>query len=138
MALEIPGFQRSWPVGATDLGSLTTINSIVRTNGYQYMFVKFAAGLLVPVTAATDKAVGILQNKPHVGDYATVMMSGVSRVASADAGIVVGSVVYLDAFGMVTRTQTSTAGAVGVAEEASANGSGFTIAVCLKPFGAVI
>lgn len=140
MAFEIPGFQRSWTVGATDLGVSRTINSIVRSNGYQYMFVKFSGGLLVPVTANTDKAVGVLQNKPGVGLQATVMVSGVTRVASNDATIIVGSPLVLDGFGMVVAQGTSGGGStvVGIAEEAAASGSGFTIAMALKPFAAVV
>lgn len=145
MAFEIPGFQRSWIAGGTagtagsDLSISQTINSIVCANGYQYMFVKLVAGLLVPVTANTDKVVGVLQNKPAPGQPGTVMISGTSRVRSVDSGIVVGSEVFIDAFGMVTRTQGGgTAGPVGIAEEASASGSGFMIAVTFKPFGAVI
>lgn len=144
MAFEIPGFQRSWIAGGTagvansDLSVAATVNSISCPNGYQYMFVKFASGVLVPVTAATDKAVGVLQNKPAPGTPATVMVSGVTRVRSSSASVSVGTPVYLDAFGMVTQTQTSTAGCVGVAEEVSATATGYIIAVCLKPFGAVI
>lgn len=138
MAIDIQGFDRSWTTGATDLGVQATINSIVCPNGYQYLFVKFSGGLIVPVTAATDKAVGILQNKPHPGDAAQVRTSGVSRIRCSDAGVTVGSVLYLDAYGMVTRTQTGSAGAVGIAEEPAASGSGYMISVCLKPFGAVI
>jgi hypothetical protein len=144
MALEIQGFQRSWIAGGTagsansDLSVACTVNGISCPNGYQYMFVKFSAGLLVPVTAATDNAVGIIQSKTPPTQAATVMLSGVSRVRSSDASIVVGTKLYLDAFGMVTHTQTSSAGCIGIAEEASANATGFMIAVCLKPFGAVI
>lgn len=143
MAWEIPGFSRSWIAGGSvgvagsDLSIGNTVNSIV-VDSYRYMFVKFSGGLLVPVTAATDKAVGVLQNKPAPGQAANVMISGVTRVRSIDATITIGTVVYLDAFGMVTHTQTSNAGAVGVAEEVSATGTGYIIAVCLKPFGAVI
>lgn len=142
MAFEIPGFQRSWTAGGTagtagsDLSISQTINSILCPNGYQYMFVKFAAGLLVPIAAATDQAVGVLQNKPAPGQAATVMLSGVTRVRSTDAGIIVGSVVYIDAFGMVKSTGTANQ-AVGIAEEASANATGFMVSICLKPFGAL-
>jgi hypothetical protein len=143
MAFEIPGFQRSWIAGGTagtpgsDLSISQTINSIVCANGYQYMFVKLVAGLLVPVTLATDKPVGVLQNKPAPGQPGTVMISGVTRVRSTDAAIVVGSEVFIDAFGMVKSTGTANQ-AVGVAEEASANGTGFIIAISLKPFGAIV
>jgi hypothetical protein len=138
MAWDIPGFDRSWIVGATDLSASTTINGVVCPNGYQYLFVKFSGGLLVPVTAATDKAPGVLQTKTTPGQAAQMRTSGVTRVRSIDSAITVGTVVYLDAFGMVTHTQTSSAGAVGIAEEVSATGSGYMIAVCLKPLGAVI
>jgi hypothetical protein len=138
MAVDLPGFDRSWPVGATDFSSPVTINSVVCPNGYQYLFVKFSAGLLVPVTAATDKAVGIVQNKPAAGGYAQLRISGISRVRSADSGITVGSPVYLDAFGFVTRTQTGSSGCVGVAEEVSTSGGGYMISITMKPLGAVI
>ena len=143
MAWDVPGFSRSWIAGGTlgvagsDLSVANTVNSIA-VDSYRYMFVKFSGGLLVPVTAATDKAVGVLQNKPQPGAAGTVMISGVTRVRSNDATITVGTVIYLDAFGMATHTQTGSAGAVGVAEEVAAAGSGYVIAVCLKPFGAVI
>ena len=142
MALEITGFQRSWIAGGTagvagsDLSVAATVNSISCPNGYQYMFVKFAAGLLVPIAAAADNAVGVLQNKPAPGQAGTVMISGVTRVRASDAGIIVGSPVYIDAFGMVTRTAASNH-FVGIAEEAAASASGFMIAICLKPFGAL-
>lgn len=143
MAFEIPGFQRSWTAGGTagvansDLSVAATVNSISCPNGYQYMFVRFNGGVLVPVTAATQPAVGVLQNKPAPGQAATVMISGVTRVRSSDAAITVGSVVYMDAFGMVTTTGTKSAAALGIAEEVSATAAGFIIAVCLKPFGLI-
>lgn len=144
MAWDIPGFDRSWTAGGSagvansDLSVAATVNGINCPNGYQYMFVKFSGGLLVPVAAATDNAVGVLQNKPIPGQPGQVRLSGVTRVRSSDSAITVGTKVYLDAFGMVTHTQTSTAGCVGVAEEVSATNAGYVIAVCLKPFGAVI
>jgi predicted RecA/RadA family phage recombinase len=143
MAFEIPGFQRGWTAGGTagqansDLSVACTVNSISCPNGYQYMFVKFSGGLLVPIAAATDAAVGVLQNKPVPGQEATVMTSGVTRVRSSSASITVGSKVYIDAFGMVTTTAQANQ-CVGVAEEVSATAAGYIIAVCLKPFGALI
>jgi len=143
MAFEIPGFTRGWIAGGTagtagsDLSIPATVNSIA-IDSFRYLFVKFAAGLLVPVSAATDNAVGVLQNKPAPGQIGQVMTSGVCRVKSNDAGIVVGSKLYLDAFGFVTRTQTGSSGCIGVAEEAVTGSGGFTIAVFLKQLGAVI
>jgi predicted RecA/RadA family phage recombinase len=143
MAFDIPGFERGWYAGGTagtagsDLSLPNTVNSIP-VDSYRYMFVKFASGVLVPIAAATDNAVGVLQNKPTPGQIGEVMLSGVTKVRSSDAAIAVGTKVYLDAYGMVTHTQTSSAGCVGVAEEVSATALGYTIALCLKPFGAVI
>lgn len=140
MAWDVPGFSRSWTAGGTagtagsDLSIANTVNSVA-VDSYRYMFVKFSSGLIAPIAAATDNAVGVLQNKPAPGQAATVMISGVTRVRSIDSAITVGSPVYIDAFGMVTHTQASNH-AVGVAEEVSATGSGYVIAVCLKPFGA--
>lgn len=143
MAFEIPGFQRSWIAGGTvgvansDLSVACTVNSISCPNGYQYMFVKFSGGVLVPVAAVGDFAVGVLQNKPTPGNVGTVMISGVTRVRSSDNTITVGSPIYIDAFGMVKGSPQSSNLCVGVAEEVSATNSGYIIAVCLKPFGAV-
>lgn len=142
MAWEIPGFSRSWTAGGTagvagsDLSVANTVNSI-SVDSYRYMFVKFSGGLIVPIQAATDFAVGVLQNKPVPGDPATVMISGVTRVRSNDAGITVGSAVYMDGFGMVKSTATSSNHPIGIAEEVAAAASGYVIAVCLKPFGNV-
>jgi predicted RecA/RadA family phage recombinase len=141
MAFEIPGFQRGWTAGGTagtagsDLSIGNTVNSIV-VDSYRYMFVKFSGGLLVPISGATDQAVGVLQNKPAPGQSGEVMISGVTRVRSSDAAITVGSVVYIDAFGMVAHTGTANQ-AVGISEEVSATATGYVIAVCLKPFGAI-
>lgn len=143
MAFEIPGFQRSWIAGGTagvansDLSVAATIGGVSCPNGYQYLFVKFSGGVLVPISGATDQAVGVLQNKPAPGQSATVMVSGVTRVRSSSNAITVGSKVYIDATGMVSNSGTANA-CVGLAEEVSATNSGFIIAVCLKPFGALL
>lgn len=142
MAWDIPGFQRSWTAGGvagtagSDLSIAATVNSIA-IDSFRYMFVKFSGGLIVPIAAGGDFAVGVLQNKPAPGQAATVMISGVTRVRSNDATIAVGSAVYIDAFGMVKATATAANHPVGIAEEVAATGSGYVVAVCLKPFGNV-
>lgn len=142
MAWEIPGFSRSWIAGGTtgqagsDLSVAATVNGI-NIDSFRYMFVKFSGGLLVPIAAGGDFAVGVLQNKPAPGQPGTVMISGVTRVRSNDATITVGSAVYIDAYGMVKATATSANHPVGIAEEVAATGSGYVVAVCLKPFGNV-
>jgi hypothetical protein len=144
MAWDIQGFDMSQTAGGTlgqagsDLSVATTVNSISCPNGYQYMAVKMSGGLVVPVTAATDAAIGVLQNKPAPGTAAQVRISGVTRMRSSDATITVGTTVYLDAFGMATHTKTGSSGSIGVAEEVSATAAGYMIAVLLKPLGAVV
>ena len=143
MAFDIQGFTRSWTIGATDLSAAATINTVVCPTGYQYMFVRFVGGLLVPVTANSQQAVGILQTyaaRPANGQAGTVMISGVTKVRSHDANIVVGSPLYMDNFGMVVTTGGSGAGSVvvGVAEEAAATGTGFLVSMCMKPLGAFV
>lgn len=142
MAFEIPGFTRGWLAGGTagsagsDLSIAATVNSIA-VDSFRYMFVKFSGGLLVPCTAGTDFAVGVLQNKPAPGQIGQVMTSGVTRVRSNDASIVVGSTVYMDAFGMVKSTATASNHPIGIAEEAAASAGGYVIAVFLKQLGNV-
>lgn len=142
MAFEIPGQTRGWIAGGTagtpgsDLSIGATVNSIV-VDSFRYLFVKFSGGVLVPVTAGGDFAVGVLQNKPAPGQVGTVMISGVTRVKSNDATIVVGSTLYMDAFGFVKATATSANHPIGISEENAPSSGGFTIAMCLKPFGNV-
>lgn len=140
MAFEIPGQTRGWIAGGTlgtagsDLSIPATVNSIA-IDSFRYMFVKFSGGVLVPITAGGDFGLGVLQNKPQPGDAATVMISGVTRVRSNDATIVIGSTLYMDAFGMVKASATSANHPVGIAEEVAPSASGYVIAMCLKPFG---
>lgn len=140
MAWDIPGFMRSYTAGGTlgtagsDLSVANTVNSIP-VDSYRYMFVKFSASLIVPISGATDLAIGVLQNKPQPGQPSEIMLSGVTKVRASDAGITVGSKLYIDAFGMVTRTAQVTQ-SIGFAEEAPASAAGYVIAVCLRPLGA--
>lgn len=145
MAFDIPGFQRGWIAGGTagtagsdlSIPNATFGGGSISIDSYRYLFVKFAAGLLVPCAAATDPAVGVLQNKPAPGQIGEVMISGVTKVRSSDNTIVVGSRVYIDQYGMVSSSGTANH-CVGVAEEVSATQLGYVIAVCLNPFGALV
>lgn len=142
MAFDIPGFSRSWIAGGTagsagsDLSFPATVNSIA-IDSFRYLFVKFSGGLLVPISAGGDFAVGVLQNKPAPGQPGTVMISGGTKVKSNDSSIVVGSTLYMDAFGFVKASATSSNHPIGIAEEAAPSSGGFTIAMTLKPFGNV-
>lgn len=146
MAFEIPGFNRSWVAGGTagsagsDMSLPATINSIALPS-LQYLFVAYVNSLVLPVNASgsayKNLALGVLQNKPAPGQAATVQISGVSRVHSNDSTIVPGSLLYVDAYGMVTSISgggTSTH-ACGIAESVAAASGGYMIGVLLKPMG---
>lgn len=131
MSYEIPGFTRSYEA-AVDL------------SGSYLKFVKLSGATVVAVAAATDAAVGVLQNKPNrpgtgvfIGaerSSATVMTSGVSRCVAAGA-LAAGTVVYLSADGRVTGT-VQAGKAVGITETACANANEL-VSVLLRPLGSI-
>lgn len=122
MSYEIPGFTRSFNAA----GDLTTS---------WFRFVKLSGAALAAVTAATDDAIGVLQNKPAVaGAAGTVMVSGTTRVFSGIA-LTAGVTVYLDTLGRVTSVAQA-GQAVGVTETA-VTGADLLVSVLLKPLGAV-
>lgn len=138
MAYEIPGFTRSY-------------EAVVDLSASQFKFVKLTGAKIVgAVTAATDDAVGVLQNRPlepGVGVYqggsnnaAAVMISGVSRVR-AGAAVAAGVPVVIDAQGRVVAAAAgataNTQPVVGVTETA-AGAADEIVSVLLKPLGGVI
>ncbi len=69
--------------------------------GFQYRFVKVTAARTVGLatTKATDRVVGVMQNKPQVtGQAATVGINGVSNMM-AGAAFAVGSLLTTDSTG---------------------------------------
>lgn len=132
MSYEIPGFTRSY-------------EAVADLSGSRFKFVKMSGGVIVAVTAATDAAVGVLQNMPNRPSpggvfqggertAGTVMIDGVSRVLAGKA-LAAGVTVYLDATGRVT--DVAQAGkAVGVTETAAANPNE-VVSVLLKPLGSL-
>jgi Uncharacterized conserved protein (DUF2190) len=85
-------------------------------NGHQYKFIKITGahqcGLLA---AVTEKAVGVLQNKPQgVGHAATVGFFGISKVRAAKA-IAAGAPVYSTAAGLATDASAGGALQQGIA-----------------------
>lgn len=74
--------------------------SAVPNSGFQYRFVKITGNHQVGLSVlATDKAVGIMQNKPQVpGQAATVAISGVSNI-TAGGVIAAGDIVASDTTG---------------------------------------
>lgn len=123
MAYDVPGFRRSFLAA----GDLTTS---------QYKFVKMSGVTIVAVAATTDKAIGVLENKPNAAGIAgTVMISGTCKV-KASKSFAAGVPVYLAADGRVTDVE-ATNEPVGFAESAS-SGADSVVSVLLKPLGAVI
>lgn len=59
----------------------------------QFYFVKMSANDTVALcSGATDKPIGVLQNKPTSGQIASVMVIGVTKVSS-DAALAVGDII---------------------------------------------
>lgn len=98
MAFEAPGASEfSFEAGA-DLST------------YQFHFVKLnGSGQIVPITADTDKPIGILQNKPPLGQAGTVWMAGISKLKSS-AAITAGAVVGPSANGRGVAAATKPVG----------------------------
>lgn len=101
-------------------------------SGQQLRFAKVSGQNTVTVTAAsTDAVVGVLQNKPTLGQEAAVMCLGISKVY-AGAAVAAGAEVMSDATGRAI-TASAAAGAnrvIGVALEAAA-AAGEVISVLL-------
>lgn len=99
--------------------------------GKQYRFVKVTGLHQVGLcTAATDEAIGVMQNKPQVtGQAATVAIFGVSNVM-ASAAITAGALVTADAEGRAVTTTTA-ADVLGVAL-GDASGANVLVPVLLR------
>jgi hypothetical protein len=72
MAIEIPGTQLSFVAGED-----------LRTKRF-YFLKLHTDGTVLLCTADTDNPIGILQNTPDVGQMATVMIDGVSKVVGGE------------------------------------------------------
>ncbi len=80
--------------------------------GNQYKFVKLDAnGDVIMPTAATDVAIGVLQNRPGLGQTAETVFVGVTKI-QGDAALAVGAVIGTSADGQAAAKTVS--GAVGV------------------------
>lgn len=126
MAWEAPSFMIPGLVASGDLSSK------------QFHFVKLsAANTVAACTAATDKPIGILQNKPTNGQNAEVMALGVSKLSS-DAALSVGDSVgpSADGQGDAKTPGTDTTEFIGgqVIEATTTAGGLATVTVnCLNP-----
>lgn len=94
MSQAIKDFEKSFQCGSVDL------------NTKQYFIVKqHTDGTMILAAAATDKIVGVLQNKPLIGEAALVRWAGTTKV-KAGGVITVGAWVTSDANGNAVATTT--------------------------------
>lgn len=104
----------------------------------QFKFVKISAGAVIVCTGATDKPLGVLQNKPTSGQAAEVMTMGTTKV-QADAALTIGDSIGSSADGQaaayVQGTDT-TKYIVGIVLTAATAAAGFATAVINCPSAA--
>ncbi len=94
MATSIKDFERSFKTGAASLATK------------QFYIVKqHTDGTLILAAAATDKIVGVVQNKPGIGLAAVVRIGGTTKVV-AGGTIAVGAWVTADSSGLAVATTT--------------------------------
>lgn len=94
MAQSIKDFQRSFVTGSVSLATK------------QFYIVKqHTDGTAILSAAATDKHIGVVQNKPAVGDAALVQFLGTTKVV-AGGTISVGAWVTADSNGKAVATTT--------------------------------
>lgn len=94
MSQSIKDFEKSFVCGSADL------------DGKQFYAMKqHTDGTIIIAAAATDKLVGILQNKPKIGEAALIRWGGTTK-AKAGGVIAVGAWVTTDGNGKVIATTT--------------------------------
>lgn len=122
MSQSIRDFERSFVCGATSLA----------TKQY-YMVKQHTDGTMILAAAATDKIVGVLQNKPAVGAAALVRMGGTTKVV-AGGTISVGAWVTSDSAGKAVATTTDKDVVLGKYLGAAAAAAGDIIEVQIHMF----
>lgn len=129
MAVEVPGFV------------LGILNANADLSAKQYHCMKLAnnSGVaeVAVCTAAGEKIIGILQDKPSAqGAVATLVTQGVTK-ASAGAAITAGALVMTDANGQVITAATAGSTIIGWALE-SAGGANELVTIMLQPAYGVV
>lgn len=86
-------------------------------------------------TAATDRCIGILQNKPNTGEAAAVLIMGRSPVVSDGSGtaIAVGDLIGPNASGVMVKKATADFNVLGMAVEASTTNGAVISALIFGP-----
>lgn len=104
----------------------------------QYKFVEIATtGKVSICNAATDKPIGVLQNKPNTGETAEVMVIGVTKV-QGDADLAIGDLIGTSADGQAdakTPGTDTTEYVVGMVIQDNAAAGGYATAAinCATP-----
>lgn len=121
---------------------MATFQSVFEINGKanadlsakQFYAAKLAGQDLVDVAGATDRAIGILQNKPLAGQAADVQVLGLSKAVSDGSGtpIAAGDVVGPNGSGALVKKATADYNACGIALDPS-TAAGTVIRVLLIP-----
>jgi len=98
----------------------------------QYLFVKVSGDMEVDLAGDGENAIGVLQDKPVLGDYGNVGVMGVSKVV-ASAIIAAGAKVASTAAGKAV-TAVATKHVLGQAlEAAAADGEIISVLLLAKP-----
>jgi hypothetical protein len=121
MAYEIPGQLITLPAGSTTLAQFTFVT--VNSSGFAVL------------PAAGASIAGVLQNVPTlVGEAATVMVSGVSKVVAPGSTVKVGDVVAASSVGFAAALAGGDY-AVGRVVSGSSGSTGRYLTVLLSPIG---
>lgn len=98
----------------------------------QFTFVDITAGATTRVAGVTDRAVGVLQNAPNIGEAAEVALlsSGIIKVRAGEA-IAQDGIVKTDATGRATDVAIATTEIeIGIALTAAANADELVEVLC--------
>lgn len=101
-------------VGSYGSAVIITLEAATDLSALQYTAVTAASGKATASTAATDKAIGILQNKPTAGENAEVMVIGVSKWKAGAALATQGTLVTSGAGGKALAVAAATGYALGI------------------------
>lgn len=108
---------------------ITKISTADQSTTGQYLIQKMdgtTAEKVVVAAAATDKLLGVLQNKPKAGEPALVRVLGTSKVVAGGA-VAQGDFVTSDGAGKAIATTTDKNVVIGMALEAAATSDIFEI-----------
>lgn len=125
MAVQTPGISIGILAAGADLSA------------QQFRALRVSAAMAVNTTnAAGMPSIGILQNKPTLGQPADIMMVGVSK-AIAGAAIAAGAEVMAGADGRIVTAATAGSNVIGIALEA-AGAANEIITIALNAGGAIV